>query len=285
MKLSLITATFFRSSLLAHRALPSVLNQTDSEFEWIVVNDGRDPETRDLIQSLEANCSIVYLEMEHPGVGFGLCHARNLGLSIATGRIVSYLDDDNEIAPTFVAETKAFFQQNAHLRFSMVQQNRKRNITQNEELIKQGKPFISPSKSCTASDLAQQRELFDSNGFTHLRDTAPMWNPEYKVFADYEYFLQCLTQWGISQFRLHDSVLVDYVQVSDGVIGRSSYTDWATELGRLVQQDHYALTQAEINALNQLLQKWQNKEACPLPAFSQSRQHHESMSANGTAND
>ncbi|PSB14754.1 glycosyltransferase family 2 protein [Phormidesmis priestleyi ULC007] len=261
MKLSLITATYFRSELLRDRALPSVLNHSDCEFEWIVVNDGRDAQTRELIQSLQLNCSLVYLELEHPSAGFGLCHARNLGLSVATGEWVAYLDDDNAIAPTFVAETTAFFQQYPQMQFSMVQQSRRRDIVRNGEIIKQGQPFISPSAGCTPRDLVQQRELFDSNGFTHRRENAPHWNPGYRVFVDYEYFLQCLVQWGSDGFSVHSDVLVDYVQSSDGVIGRSSYGEWADELCRLLQGGCDALTEADVNVLKQLVQKWHDREA------------------------
>ena len=67
-------------------ALPSVLNQSDAGFEWIVVNDGADVETRSLLQSLRPAYQLTYLELEHPQEGFGLCAARNLGLAAARGR-------------------------------------------------------------------------------------------------------------------------------------------------------------------------------------------------------
>ncbi|MBE9013797.1 glycosyltransferase family 2 protein, partial [Pseudanabaenaceae cyanobacterium LEGE 13415] len=149
MKLSLITATHRRSHFLRSRALPSVLNQSDCEFEWIVINDGRDIATRELIEPFK---TVIYREIDHSDRGFGLCIARNLGLSIATGEIVSYLDDDNAIAPQFVAEIKAFFHQNSQIRCCMVQQHRRRNIIQNDQLIKQGKPFISPAANSTVRD-------------------------------------------------------------------------------------------------------------------------------------
>ena len=48
MKLSLITGTRERANTLASCALPSVLMQTDCQFEWIVINDGADPQTREI---------------------------------------------------------------------------------------------------------------------------------------------------------------------------------------------------------------------------------------------
>jgi hypothetical protein len=46
------------------------------------------------------------------------------------------------------------------------------------------------------STLITQRSLFESNGFTHYRADAPRWNPDYRMFADYEFFLGRLRQWG-----------------------------------------------------------------------------------------
>jgi len=52
--------------------------------------------------------------------GFGLCHARNLGLSAASGELVSYLVDDNAIAPEFIAQTKQFSQSNPTVKCSNI---------------------------------------------------------------------------------------------------------------------------------------------------------------------
>jgi hypothetical protein len=67
-------------------------------------------------------------------------------------------------------------------------------------------------------------------GFAHYRHDAGRWNPNYRVFADYEFFLQCVSLWGCSRFKLNPEVLVNYVQSSEGIIGQSSYKDWVTEL-------------------------------------------------------
>ena len=119
------------------------------------------------------------------------------------------------------------------------------------------------------SDLVQQRELFDSNGFTRRRENAPCWNPEYKVFVDYDYFLRCLTRWGNDSFCLYPSVLVDYVQASDGVIGQSTYGEWATELSAILEQQSDRLIQTDRDTLIELVQKLHAKQAQSqrIPAF------------------
>jgi len=269
MNLSLITATHFRSDLLLNHALPSVLKQSDRTFEWIVINDGKDLQTRDVIQSVHSACSLMYLEIDHPAQGFGLCHARNVGLSIATGELVAYLDDDNVISPEFVAQTKAFFQAHSRIDCAMVQQCRQRNTVSDGKMIQKGKSFISPSVNSTVEDLVQMRQLFDSNGFMHRRENAPQWNPNYRVFADYEYFLQCLGVWGRDGFGIQSSVLVDYIQRSDGVIGQSSYKEWAIELKQIIQEHlNKTLTISDAQHLDKQIWKWQNKHNEAISAFS-----------------
>ncbi|NEQ48471.1 MAG: glycosyltransferase family 2 protein [Leptolyngbya sp. SIOISBB] len=166
MKLSLITATHHRPHYLQQKALPSVLAQSveGSELEWIVVNDGSNPETAQLIAPLRSHFAVVHLPMPHPEEGFGLCHARNLGLQHATGEIVAYLDDDNAIAPDFTRQVLHFFEQRPDINFTMVQQRRRRDTPQ-----KQGQSFVAPATDCTASSLLRQDDLFDSNGFAHRR--------------------------------------------------------------------------------------------------------------------
>jgi glycosyltransferase involved in cell wall biosynthesis len=236
MRLSLITATYQRAELLASRALPSLVAQTCHDFEWVVINDGGDRLTRDLIENLNLPFPLVYQEMPHPEQGFGLCHARNLGLELATGDWVAYLDDDNALETEFVAMMIRLFEEHPFLRCCFPRQLRRRDVIKDGIVIRQGKPFISPGDSCKLDALVQQRELFDSNGFTHYRQGCPRWNPAYRVFADYEYFLQSLILWGSDSFRVYGQVLVNYVQTSDGIIGQSGYEEWANELASIVKQ-------------------------------------------------
>lgn len=274
MKLSLITATHHRVDKFATVALPSVLAQTDRSFEWVVVNDGRDEKTRYLISEVKSktDITITYLEMNHPELGFGLCHARNLGLEAASGDFVAYLDDDNALAPGFVESVRKFFQHNSTIRCSMVRQRRRRDVTSKGTLVRQGATFYSPGVESSTEDLIQQNQLFDSNGFVHTRSFAPLWNPSYKVFADYEYFLQCLSRWGRKSFKLNPLVLVDYVQSKEGVIGQSNYGEWAKELQQICcsSNEYSVLTQADMAALGQMVEQWNRKhqQGLSLPGFS-----------------
>jgi glycosyltransferase involved in cell wall biosynthesis len=265
---TIVTATRNRSDLLQTKAIRSLIAQNDQDFEWIVVNDGADPQTCEVVQKLEASFSIVYREMSHPQQGFGLAYGRNYGLEAATGDIICYLDDDNSLHPAYVEGIKAFFR-NPKIKCSMARQSRHRDVYQDGMLIRQGKSFVSPDVDCTVEDLILHRQLFDSNGFAHLRSGAPKWNPDYRIFVDYEFFLRCLDYWGSESFALNPEVLVDYVQSSEGIIGRSTYGDWAEEIDRLCASGHYPLLDPErIIRLLALAESWRERQGQGVSAFA-----------------
>lgn len=276
MKLSLITATHYRVEKLANMAYPSILGQTSRNFEWVIINDGPDIATRNFVTQINADFEIAYLEMEHhsEGFSFSLCHARNLGLDRAKGFVVAYLDDDNALLPQFVEETISFFQANPQIICSMVRQHRRRDIVRNGQIIRQGKPFIAPRVSANTESLIMQKDIFDSNGFSHYLDNAPRWNPNTRVFADYEYFLQCLSCWGEESFLLNPLVLVNYIQTSEGAIGKSTYQEWAAELKMIYEhrEQYRVLSNRDVKSwLPLLIASYEEKyqKGMNLPGFSE----------------
>ncbi len=267
MKLSIITVTHFRSQLLSQMALVSILGQTSRSFEWIVINDGADLATKSLIQGLNPDFPLIYQDMPHPVAGFGLAYGRNFGLSLASGEVVTYLDDDNQFEPIFVDETINFYRRYPHCEYSMASQRRRRDVIDSfartggdrGQVIKAGKEFISPTADCTLADLITHRQLIDSNGFSHRRMDAPAWNPDLKIYVDYDYLLRCAGQWGREGFRLNPQVLVAYTQTNEGIIGRSSYQDWGVELERIYssEADYGVLVDEEVEILRSLATKYQ----------------------------
>lgn len=275
MRLSLITATHNRVEKLANIAYPSILGQTSRNFEWVIINDGPDLATRNFVAQIEADLAIAYLEMEHRSEGFSLCHARNLGLDRAKGFLVAYLDDDNALLPQFVESTIRFFQVNPQILCSMVRQHRRRDVVRNGQIVRQGKPFIAPAASANSESLIVQKDIFDSNGFSHRLDNSPQWNPNTRIFADYEYFLQCLSRWGQESFLLNPLVLVNYVQTSEGAIGKSTYQEWASDLKKIYEhrEQYSVLSDWDVKSwLPLLISTYEDKykNGMNVPGFSES---------------
>ena len=106
MKVSVIIPTFNRPGYLA-QAVDSVLQQTDSVFEIILVNDGSSPIHRDKIEALTQwdERIRVYHFPENKGVSA----ARNFGLEKSRGDYILFLDDDDLLHPQMVESNLKFF--------------------------------------------------------------------------------------------------------------------------------------------------------------------------------
>ena len=92
---SIVIPTWNRSGLL-RRALASVRDQTWSHWEALVVDDGSEDDTREVVAALaEQDPRIRLVVRPHEGV----CAARNAGLAEARGGFIAFLDSDNEWMP------------------------------------------------------------------------------------------------------------------------------------------------------------------------------------------
>ena len=272
-KISIITVTRNRPELLSLKAYVSLLNQTDSNFEWIVINDGGERKTKSIVEQAQRKMPVTYREMTNPGMGFALCHGRNLGIKLATNELIAYLDDDNVLLPDFVAQMSNFMSANPQIKLAIPLQKRNRQVWHNGKVVSQGKTFISPQANFSIDDLICHRELFDSNGFVHHCVEAPDWNPNYRIYCDYEYFLQCLSLWGRDSFLTLPQPLVEYIQRNQGIIGQSNYGDWAKELKQILngQSNYPILSQSSeyLSCLQTLQSKFQlrHQQQLNIPAF------------------
>ncbi len=98
--ISVVITTYKRPYGTLLRAVQSVLSQTYTTFELIIVDDSpADYCDRESIRQsiLELNDQrIVYIQHE---VNKGACAARNTGIQHASGRYIAFLDDDDEWLP------------------------------------------------------------------------------------------------------------------------------------------------------------------------------------------
>ena len=103
---SVILPTYNRASTL-ERAIQSVLNQTFTDFELIIIDDGSTDSTNLILSK--------YAESENVTVVFrprrGCSAARNAGISIARGRYVAFQDSDDEWIPDKLAKAVAALEQ------------------------------------------------------------------------------------------------------------------------------------------------------------------------------
>lgn len=90
----------YNASHTVSSAVRSVLGQTVSDLEVIVVDDGSVDDTADLVQALDDPRVRLFSQPNR-----GLAAARNAGIRAARGRHVAFLDSDDLLLPRFVELT------------------------------------------------------------------------------------------------------------------------------------------------------------------------------------
>lgn len=89
--ISVIMPTYNRAKIIKS-AISSVLNQTYANFELIIVDDKSTDETKKVLKEFEKNKKIKTIFLNE---NKGPSYARNKGLKISEGEIITYLDSDN----------------------------------------------------------------------------------------------------------------------------------------------------------------------------------------------
>ncbi|MFQ5461309.1 MAG: glycosyltransferase family A protein [Phycisphaerae bacterium] len=103
---TIVIPTYNRSSLLP-RALHSVLRQTVSDWEVLVIDDGSIDDTPEVVRHLATRFGgrLQYVRRPHGGASA----ARNAGIDRARGRFVAFLDSDDVFGPTKLERQLALF--------------------------------------------------------------------------------------------------------------------------------------------------------------------------------
>jgi len=107
-RVSVIVPTYNCDRYVA-QAVASVLNQTDVEFEVLVIDDGSIDQTRSVLQPYGDRIRYIYQENQ------GVAVARNHGLQLAQGEFVAFLDADDWFLPHKLAAQIEVFEADPEL--------------------------------------------------------------------------------------------------------------------------------------------------------------------------
>lgn len=102
-KFSVVIPTYKRPEGL-DRVLNSLIDQSDSDFEVVVVEDGSKV-AESICNKFKANLNISYFWQENSGPA----KARNLGVKKAKGEIIAFTDDDMKLPTDWIAKLKDGF--------------------------------------------------------------------------------------------------------------------------------------------------------------------------------
>jgi GT2 family glycosyltransferase len=105
---SVIIPTYNRAYLVS-QAIESVLAQTYTSYEIIVINDGSPDNTKEVLDKYADKITALHQENQ------GVAAARNAGLKVAVGRYIAFLDDDDLWLPNKLEKQIAYLESNPNI--------------------------------------------------------------------------------------------------------------------------------------------------------------------------
>jgi glycosyltransferase involved in cell wall biosynthesis len=86
-------------------AVESVLAQTFADWELVIIDDGSTDQTPDAVRLFLTDCRVRYARVDR----LGQSRAKNLGIRLARGEFVAFLDADDTWLPTKLEKQLALF--------------------------------------------------------------------------------------------------------------------------------------------------------------------------------
>lgn len=112
--LASIVITSYNRTQLLQRAINSAINQTYKNIEIIIVDDGSNQKTLDILKNLEKSdtrINVVLLPKNSGTAAF----PRAVGNSVAKGKYITTLDSDDILMPEMVEKAVNYMEKNKHI--------------------------------------------------------------------------------------------------------------------------------------------------------------------------
>ena len=106
MKLSIIIPAYNVQNNI-HNTLFSLLNQSNKNFEIILVNDGSTDNTLEVVERILSKNNLINYKIVNKENG-GVSSARNVGILEAQGEYLYFLDGDDYVSPNMVSIVNSY---------------------------------------------------------------------------------------------------------------------------------------------------------------------------------
>lgn len=209
-RFSVVIPTYNRADAL-RQTVQSVLDQTFSDFEIIIVDDGSTDLTRMTVEKF-ADSRIRYFWIKNSG---GPATPRNLGICEAKGEWVAFLDSDDLWCPSKLAEIVRSIDHDPDV--DAIGNNEEvKHSDGRVEILRYGpvtpdfyRTLLIEGNRCSTSAMTVRRSFIEEHGIRF--DSSP----EYVIVEDYDFWMR-LAQHG-ARFRFIDQVLGEYMIGNEGI--------------------------------------------------------------------
>lgn len=225
----------YNGSRFIKETIQSVLDQTYTNIETIIVDDGSKDNTPDIVKSIN-DSRIIYIRQKNAGVSM----ARNNGINISKGDYIAFLDHDDLWLPHKLEKQLLLFKENPVIAMvysdTFIINENNSIVGKYSQKIKlfRGKIFKELFLSLFITILTV---VMKKSAFLELGPFLP-----YNTCEDYDLFLKCASKYPIDYI---DEPLTKYR------VHESNYSkNYEVEVNECIKIYDYWRTQGNINGYN-----------------------------------
>ena len=204
-KISVVMATYNRAHLLP-QAIRSIINQTLTDWELIIVDDASTDSTAQVAQEFATSDSRIRYHRNQRNSGLAIC--RNISFELARGRYIALQDDDDISLPQRLDKQARFLDRNPSIHLVGVWLRCFDSDGLTHKIAKtywtstaQHPPDIS---DCWAMPMASPCLMAHRR---HVFIETPM-RPFFRFAEDYDFLLRCIARYNLSHIP---QILYHYV--------------------------------------------------------------------------
>jgi glycosyltransferase involved in cell wall biosynthesis len=182
-EISIILCTFNRAKYL-NKCIDSVINQTFTNWELIVVDDGSQDNTFEIVNPyLQKFQNIRYLKHQNRK----LAYSKNAGIQASFGKYITFIDSDDSYQPTHLESRLQLMQANPEI--DLIQGG----FASDEEIWVAD--YFQPGKTINLREcvlgptfFGKRQVFFDLHGFNNITygEDTDLWERAEKIFKTYK---------------------------------------------------------------------------------------------------
>ena len=176
-----------------HEAIESIINQTFTDFEFIIINDGSTDKTSRIIKEyLQKDSRIVLIEQEN----MGLTKSLNKGIYYSKGKYIARQDVDDISLPNRLSKQIDFLENNNNIVM----------VGSYSYLFEENKKIIHSNNSIATNSIDLKKKLPHENQFNHgsvlfhkrtIKNIGG-YREQFKYCQDYDLWLRVIHNYDVS---------------------------------------------------------------------------------------
>lgn len=256
--ISIIIPTYNRAYCIG-QAIKKIQQQTFADWELIIIDDGSGDNTREIVMGFERSDNRVkYIHQNNQGPSI----ARNRGLSEAVGRIIVYVDSDDELDPNFLSVIVDSFDSNdKRISYGIVNHIRQLSLVDNQgKILSSQEPFIIYQGQATLQQYYHWEVKTCGTGIFHSKEILAngiTWDKSLRYLEDWDFLLQMGNRFPENFIHIPEP-LFKYNQAygSDGLCSAATYKNWADAFSYVYQKHKNDFLMKEQNWYPERVEKY-----------------------------